>query len=419
MKVLVIGSGGREHAIVWKCLQSPKVEKVYCCPGNGGIEDCVNLNGFEEQVKFVKEKGIDLVIVGPEVPLVEGIVDYFEKQGCRIFGPNKKAAQIEGSKSFCKKIMEKYGVPTAKYKLFTDYNSAFDYLRKVDFPIVIKADGLAAGKAVFVVKNFSEADAALRNCFIDRIFGKAGDKVIIEEALTGSEVSYLAITDGSTIVPLVTSQDHKRIFDNDEGPNTGGMGAYSPANLGIDEEQIREEILDKMISGLRQEGIIYKGVIYAGLMITEDGPKVLEFNCRFGDPETQVILPRMKTDLIETILETIEGGLQQEIEWNKEYCVCVVLASEGYPGSYKKGDEIKGLEYFEGKTNELLFHAGTKKEGEKIYTSGGRVLNVVSFGSDIKQAIQNTYNAVSRVYFRGMHYRKDIGSKGIKNEVKA
>lgn len=422
MQVLVIGSGGREHALVWKLAQSPKVKKIYCAPGNGGISKHAQLvdikaEDIDSLLKFVREKKIDLVVVGPERPLALGIVDLFQSEGIKIFGPIKELARMESSKVFAKEIMKKYGVPTPDFKIFKDSEEAKDFVRTKGAPIVVKADGLAYGKGVIVAKEKEEALGAIANIMDFKVFGSAGDMVIIEDCLEGEEASILVVSDGTDFVCLAPSQDHKRVFDEDRGPNTGGMGAYSPAPLITDEiyNEIKEKIITPIIKGLAREDKFYKGVLYAGLMITKEGPKVLEFNVRFGDPETQAILPRMKTDLLDIIEASVNGGLGDfsKLEWDERACVCVVMASGGYPGDYKKGLEIKGLNALEGLDDIIVFHAGTKFQNGNIVTDGGRVLGVTALGDGIENAINRTYEAVSKISFEGMHYRKDIGARAL------
>jgi len=426
MKVLVIGSGGREHALVWKITQSPKVSQVYCAPGNAGISrlaQCVNIDAdsIEKLVDFAQKEKIDLTVVGPELPLSQGIVNEFNKQGLRIFGPSKEAAEIESSKVFSKYLLKKYNIPTANYEVFQNSEKALDYIKKQTFPLVIKADGLAAGKGVFIVKNLVQAKDALDALMEEKKFGEAGRQVIIEEFLEGEEVSILAFCDGKTVIPMVSSQDHKKIFDNDQGPNTGGMGAYSPVPFYPDEfeKRVLEEILKPTIKGLRREGKEYKGVLYAGLILTKEGPKVLEFNARFGDPETQVILPRLKTDLIDILNAVIEDTLHKiNIQWEKNAAVCVVVASGGYPGKYQKGKPISGLERLEKMKDMIAFHAGTKFQDNQVITSGGRVLGITAWDDTISKAKEKAYKVVKEIYFEDMYYRKDIADKGIKEKNK-
>lgn len=402
MKILVVGSGGREHALVWKLAQSKDVSKIYCIPGNGGISQQAECVDTKDIIGFAEKNKIDLTIVGPELPLVNGIVDEFQKRGLKIFGPTKQASQLEGSKAFAKTLMQKYNIPTARGEIFTDPDGA---KRSVYAPCVVKADGLAGGKGVMVCQTKEDAVNAIELIMEKRIFGDAGAKVIIEECLTGEEVSILAFSDGKNVLPLVPSQDHKRVYDNDKGPNTGGMGAYSPVPFVTEElnRRILNEILEPIIMAMEKEGYPYKGILYAGLMITMDGPKVLEFNVRFGDPETQSILPRMESDLLEPILATIDGDISHcKISWIDKPCVCVVIASGGYPDKYEKGFLIEGLDDVD---DAIVFHAGTRRENGRFYTNGGRVLGVTAFG------INKCYNAVSKIKFKNMHYRKDIGRR--------
>lgn len=425
MKILVVGSGGREHALVWKIAQSPLVDKIYCAPGNAGTgQFAENVTIKAEDVaallRFVQEKKIDLTVVGPEVPLVLGIADQFEKAGLKIFGPCKEAARIEGSKVFSKGFMIKYGIPTAQAGIFDNAKEAIAYIEAMGAPIVVKADGLAAGKGVIVAKTKAEAIEAVKSIMEAKEFGEAGNKVVIEECLMGEEASILAFTDGKSIVPLVSSQDYKRVFDNDEGPNTGGMGAYSPAPIVTDQlmEEIQINVLKPFVAGFQQEGIVYKGVIYAGIMLTKKGPMVLEFNARFGDPETQPIMMRMKSDIVPIFEAIIDGKLDDRfIEWDKRAAVCVVLAAGGYPGKYEKGRTIEGLDRVEQLDKVMLFQAGTGTDQRSgIVTTGGRVLAVTALGDNLKFAIENAYRAVKKIHFIGMHYRTDIGKKALKYE---
>ncbi|MEW6686636.1 MAG: phosphoribosylamine--glycine ligase [Candidatus Edwardsbacteria bacterium] len=425
MKVLVVGSGGREHALIWKINQSEKVSKIYAAPGNPGIAklaECVNIQALaiEDLANFANKEKIDLTVVGPESPLIAGITDEFEKRGLRIFGPNKKAAALEGSKAFAKELMHRYKVPTADYQIFSDFEKASQYVKNCPFSFVIKADGEAAGKGAIIPKDKEEAISILQNMMIEKIFGPSGEKVVIEQKLEGEEISLLAFTDGETVLPMIPSQDHKRVFDYNQGPNTGGMGAYAPVPFINAEmvERMKREILVPVIKGLKGEGIKYKGVIYAGLILTKDGPKVLEFNCRFGDPETQAILPLLQTDLVDLLLATLEERLNEiNFFWYEGFCVCVVLASKGYPGKYKKGKVIKGME--EAEKEALLFHAGTSFLSTPaaycslptVVTGGGRVLGVTALGDTLKEARDKTYQAVAKIQFEGMHYRRDIGEK--------
>lgn len=423
MRILVIGSGGREHALVWKIAQSKLVDKIFCAPGNGGISqqaECIEIKAEDipRLLEFARKEKIDLTVVGPEAPLAAGVVDEFSVQGLKIFGPDKLAANLEASKVFAKQLMAKYNVPTANFKIFDSADEAKKYIEKIGAPCVVKADGLAAGKGVVVAKSVDEAKQAVSAMMQERIFGDAGNKVIVEECLQGQEASILVITDSKEVIVLASSQDHKRIFDNDAGPNTGGMGAYSPAPIVTPElfKQILQQVIYRLIDGLAKDGIEYKGVLYAGIMLTKEGPKTLEFNVRFGDPETQAILPRMKSDLLEVMLATSEGKLSRvrNLNWDTSSCVCVVCASKGYPGEYEKGKEIFGLQEAAKIPGVVVFHAGAKKQDGKILTSGGRVLGVTGLGNTIKEAIANTYQAVGKINFAGMHYRKDIGYKAIK-----
>lgn len=419
MKILVVGGGGREHALVWKLAQSPRVKKIYCAPGNAGISqlaECVNIaaDDIDKLLIFAQEHKIDLTVVGPEVPLIGGIVNKFTKAGLKIFGPSKEAAEIEGSKALAKSIMEKYQIPTADYRVFTETEPAIRYIKEIGAPIVVKADGLAAGKGVIVALDAETAVNAVKEIMEDKVFGEAGAQVVIEEFLEGEEVSILAFTDGEHVVPMVSAQDHKRVFDEDQGLNTGGMGAYSPAPVYSPEiAQITlEKILKPTIAGLKSEGRTYRGVIYAGLMLTPKGVKVLEYNARFGDPETQPVLMRLKTDLVDIMEAVIEGRLaEQEIQWFDEAAVCVVLASGGYPGPYEKGKKISGLGQAD--QNAYVFHAGTAHKDGDTVTAGGRVLGITAKGSNVEEAIYNAYREVEKIHFEGMHYRKDIGKKAL------
>ncbi|MCU0666437.1 MAG: phosphoribosylamine--glycine ligase [Candidatus Omnitrophica bacterium] len=422
MRILVVGSGGREHALVWKIKQSKLVDKIFCAPGNAGIAQdaqCVDIKpeNISSLLEFARKERIDLTVVGPEVPLAFGIVDEFDKYHIKIFGPNRLAAQMEASKIFSKELMKKYKVPTADFRVFDNAGEAKKYIAKKGAPCVIKADGLAAGKGVVVAKSVDEANNAVDLMLRDLAFGEAGSKIIIEDCLEGQEASILVLTDSKEVIALDSAQDHKRIFDDDKGPNTGGMGAYSPAPVVTKElfKEILEKIVYRTIDGLVKEGIIYKGVLYAGVMITKDGPKALEFNARFGDPETQVILPRLKSDLVEVMLAVCEGKLSRvhNLEWDDRACVTVVLASGGYPGDYKKGNEIFGLEETSKKDDVIIFHSGTNSSQKKYITSGGRVLGVTALGKTIKEAIATSYQAVGKISFDGMHYRKDIGRRAL------
>lgn len=424
MKVLVIGSGGREHAIVWKLSQSKSVDKIYCCPGNAGIAalaECINVNqnDFHALLDFVKYEWIDLTIVGPEDPLSKGIVDIFEKDGRKILGPTRQAAQLESSKVFSKDLMKSHGIPSAEYRVFTSYLHAEEYIRFKGTPIVIKADGLAAGKGVFIASTMDEAMDSLKTIMKDRAFGDAGNRVIVEECLQGEEASYMVFTDGKTILPMVSSQDHKRIFDGDRGLNTGGMGAYSPAPVVTEEleKTVLEKIMKPTIRALRSEGIPYKGILYAGLMIDKGVPSVLEFNCRLGDPETQPVLSRLKTDFFEVAMAVAEERLSHiSIEWNPEPAVCVVISSAGYPGTYRKGDQITGIEDADNMPGVQVFHAGTAFQNDRIVTSGGRVLGVTATGKDLAEAKARAYRGVEQIRFDGMHYRRDIADRALNRQ---
>lgn len=415
MNVLVVGSGGREHAIVWKISQSPLVDRIYCAPGNGGIAriaQCVNIpvDAIDELADFAQENNIDLTVVGPEVPLMKGIVDVFERRGLKIFGPSRDAAVIEGSKYFTKLLLQKYGIPTARFKAFDDFEEANKYIEDINYPVVIKTDGLAQGKGVIIAGDIEEAQKALDDIMLKRIFGKSGDTVVIEEYLEGKEVSVLAFTDGKVVVPMVSAMDYKRIYDGDMGPNTGGMGNIAP-NPYYDEEthkKVVRDILMPVIKAMEAEGRKYKGVLYAGLILTREGPKVLEFNARFGDPEAQVVLPLLDTDLVEIMYAVIEERLESiNVKWLGKSAVCVVAASGGYPGKYQTGFEISGLNDLD--DDVLVFHAGTKTDGNRMLTAGGRVLAVTATGSTLAEARQKVYDNLERLDFKGIQYRKDIG----------
>ncbi len=419
MKVLVIGNGGREHAICWKLSQSPKLTKLYAAPGNGGIAEIAEMVDIpakdqESLLKFCKKESIDLVIVGPEAPLVEGIVDRFQSAGVKIFGPSRFAAQLEGSKIFAKQMMRKLSIPTADFEVFESADRAMDYIAKKGVPIVIKVDGLAGGKGVAVVTTKPKAMEAIHRDMVKKVFGKAGERIVIEECLEGDEASVIAVTDGYTVHLLASSQDHKRLFEGDHGPNTGGMGAYSPAPVVTPE--IEKEILERVFIPIVKEfqalGQPYRGILYAGIMLTPQGFRVLEFNVRLGDPETQAILPRMKNDLLDVILAaTAEGLAQIQFQWHEEDCVCVVVASHGYPEDYQVGKKISGLSSIKEDNNIHVFHAGTKRQNGDFLTAGGRVLNVVGSGRGIFEALSRTYSAVDKIFFDQMYYRKDIGYK--------
>jgi len=420
MKILVIGSGGREHTLVWKIAKSPDVKKIYCAPGNAGISElaeCVSIDAADINglLKFASGKHIDLTVVGPEVPLSLGIVDLFKSKGLTIFGPSQKAAEIESSKIFSKYLMEKYKIPTAKFESFDVYDRAEEYVKSISVPLVVKADGLAAGKGAIVCFTREEALDSLNKLMVQRIFGEAGAKVVIEEYLEGEEVSVLAFTDGTNIVPLIPAQDHKPILDGDKGPNTGGMGAYAPAVFVDDKmfEEIQQKVLEPTIKGMNLEERPYRGVLYAGLIITKDGPKVIEFNCRFGDPETQVILPLIKSDIVPFLNGCAEGDIKNlQLGKSAKFAVCVVLASGGYPNKYEKGKKIFGLDKDFG-SDVYNFHAGTKFSNGDCVTNGGRVLGVTALGDNVNQAINHAYTAIGKIVFDGAYFRKDIGYKAL------
>ena len=417
MNILVIGSGGREHALFWKLSESPQTERIYAIPGNPGMGEMTDIAVTDNAaiLQFAKEKDIGLVVVGPEVPLMNGLVDDLEAAGIPAFGPRANAAEIEGSKSFAKDLMKKYGIPTARYEVFAEAEAAHAYIRSEGTPIVVKADGLAAGKGVVVAMTEQEALDAVDAIMENNSFGDAGERVVIEEFMEGEEASLLAFTDGTVIRPMISAQDHKRAFDGDKGPNTGGMGTYAPAPVMTPEltERAVEEILKPTISAMEKEGRAYRGCLYLGLMITADGPKVVEFNARFGDPETQVVLPLLDGDLVQ-IMHACAGGTLADvpIRWKDGAAVCVVLAAGGYPASYEKGNEIYGIGNAE-KLGALVFHAGTAKKNGKIVTNGGRVLGVVGMGKDIASAVQSAYDAVDQISFKGEYHRKDIAHRAL------
>ncbi|MDI6839965.1 MAG: phosphoribosylamine--glycine ligase [bacterium] len=418
MKVLVVGGGGREHAIVWKISKSPLVDELYSAPGNGGIleiAECIQIGAEDigELIKFAKN--VDLVIVGPEAPLALGLVNELPKN--RAFGPTKEGATIESDKSFAKELMKKAGIPTAEFEIFNDIETANSFVKTAKYPIVIKVAGLAAGKGAFIVKDKKEAAEILQKIMVEEIFGRSGSQVVIEEYLEGEEVSAIAFTDGKDFVPLLPCQDYKKLLDGDKGPNTGGIGAYAPAVLSkTDVDKVIEQVFEPCIWGLQKEGVVYKGILYAGLIITEKGTKVLEFNCRFGDPETQPVLPLLESDIMEPILATIEGNLKSvSLKWKQDFATCVVLASEGYPDKYEKGKEITGLNKIQ---DVIIFHAGTEKKGDRLFTSGGRVLGVTGVSNSLKGSIEAAYREIKHIHFDGMYYRKDIGEKGLKVNYK-
>lgn len=417
MKVLIVGSGGREHAIAWKIAQSSKVDKIYCAPGNAGISgiaECVNIGAmeFDKLVAFAKEKQIDLTVIGMDDPLVGGIVDAFEAEGLRVFGPRKNAAILEGSKAFSKDLMKKYQIPTAAYETFETAEAALEYLETAKYPIVLKADGLALGKGVLICNTKEEAKEGVKTLMLDKQFGTAGDRIVVEEFMTGREVSVLSYVDGKTIKIMTSAQDHKRAKDGDQGLNTGGMGTFSPSPFYTEEVDrfCKEHIYQKTVDAMAAEGRTFKGIIFFGLMLTEDGPKVLEYNARFGDPETQVVLPRMKNDIVDVFEACIDGTLDQiDLQFEDNAAVCVVLASDGYPEHYEKGYKITGFENFDGKDGYYVFHAETRFDGEDIVTNGGRVLGVVAKGSDLKAARANAYEATKWIQFDNKYMRNDIG----------
>ncbi len=433
MKILILGSGGREHALAWKIAQSKLADKIFCAPGNGGISqnaECLDLKADDIPaiVDFVRSQKIDFTVVGPEAPLAAGIADEFAKYKLNIFAPKRSAAQLEASKIFAKQLMAKYKVPTAGFQVFDNLDKANQFIEKMGAPCVVKADGLAQGKGVVVAKTVDEAKQAAASMLQGKIFGEAGAKIIVEDCLEGQEASILVFTDSKQVIPLASSQDHKRVFDNDEGPNTGGMGAYSPAPVVSEAvfKQVIDEIIYRAIGGMAKEGIDYRGVLYAGVMLTKEGPKALEFNVRFGDPETQAVLPRLKSDLLEVMLATSSGNLTKffrlgGLSWDSRPCVCVVCAAEGYPGNYSRGKQIFGLDEAAKLKDTMVFHAGTKLQKPEtssqkpgFFTNGGRVLGVTGLGSTIEDAVNKTYAAVNKINFEGIHFRKDIGARALK-----
>jgi len=425
MNILVIGGGGREHALTWKIAQSPMADTLYCAPGNAGIAkvaECVPIDvlDFDKLREFAREQKIDLALVGPERPLIRGLSDMLREDGLLVFGPSAAAAELEGSKSFAKRIMMDAGVPTGGYAEFDDFDHAVAYLREQGIPIVVKADGDAEGKGVTVARTMADAEQALRECLVDGRFGAAGRHVVLEECLCGEEVSLLAFSDGTRLIRMVPSQDHKPAYDNDQGPNTGGMGAYSPVPLVTPEiiDRIERGTLERTVAAMAEAGAPYSGVLYAGLMMEGDEPLVLEYNVRFGDPETQVIMPRMKSDIVPVLEACARGDLSDvEVEWTEDACVTVVMASGGYPGSYTKGYPIEGLDRAEQEPGVVVFHAGTAEKNGEIVTNGGRVLGVTATAQDLPQAIQKAYEAVEQISFRDAHYRSDIGQKGLNKIV--
>lgn len=415
MKILVVGGGGREHAICWKLSNEDNVEKIYCAPGNAGISqvaECIAIgdSDTDKLIDFVKENNIDLTVVGPEVPLVKGIVDRFEEEGLKIFGPNKECAQLEGSKSFSKDFMVKHNIPTAKYKEYTEIDKAISEIDSFGYPVVIKADGLAAGKGVVILENKEDALDALKEMMLDKKFGEAGNKIVVEEFIKGVETSILAFVDNNTIVPMVSAKDHKKVYNNEQGPNTGGMGTFSPSEIYTDdlEKEIREKVLDRTLDGLKKDGLKFKGILFIGLMITNDGAKVLEYNVRFGDPETQSVLFRLDTDLNKIMTSIIDNKLAEiKIKYKSEQAVCVMLTSGGYPDSYEKGKVITGLENLD--KDIVVFHSGTKLVDKKLVTNGGRVIGITAKANTVKDAANKVYENIKKINFEGMHYRTDIG----------
>ena len=421
MKILVVGGGGREHALVWKIMQCPRVREIYCAPGNAGIAevahcvdmDVVDLDGLS---RFAMDREIDLTVVGPELPLTQGIVDRFESRGLKIFGATQKAAALEGSKALCKDILRRHGIPTADYQVFNDKDRAAAHIRSRVAPLVVKADGLAAGKGVIVAQTKEEALEALDRIMVAREFGSAGDRVVIEDCLLGEEASFLVFTDGERVLPMASSQDHKAVFDDDQGPNTGGMGAYSPAPVVTEDvhQRIMEDIMVPLVRAMEAEGRTYRGILYGGLMIDGGKPYVLEFNARFGDPEAQPILMRMKSDIVPLLMACVDGSLEgMEIEWDSRAAICVVMCARGYPGSYEKNMVVHGLSEVTQMEDAVVFHAGTRLDGETIVTNGGRVLGVTALGDGIPQAVQKVYEGVARIHWKAMHYRRDIGRKAL------
>ena len=415
MRILIIGGGGREHAIAWKLSNEKNVKKIYCAPGNAGIANvaqCLNIDdsNIDSLVKFAKENKIDLTIVGPEVPLVNGIVDEFEKENLRIFGPNKKCSQLEGSKAFCKEFMVRHNIPTAKYKEYTDLEEAINEIDSFGYPVVIKADGLAAGKGVVIPRSKEEAVSTLKEMMEDKKFGNAGDKVVVEEFLSGIETSILAFVDNDTIIPMVSAKDHKKVFNKEMGPNTGGMGTFSPSEIYTNElaDEIKINVLEKTLEGFKKDNLNYKGILFVGLIITDDGAKVLEYNVRFGDPETQSVLFRLESNLSEIIEAIIDNNLKNiDIKYSDEEAVCVILTSGGYPDNYERGKVITGLENLD--DDIVVFHSGTKLLDDNLVTNGGRVIGITTKAKTVKDAAEKVYENIKKINFEGMHYRTDIG----------
>ncbi len=421
MNVLIIGSGGREHALAWKVRQSLRVKRVFCAPGNAGIAEVAELvplaaDDIVGLARFARDERVDLTVVGPEVPLTRGIVDEFQRQGLRIFGPTREAAQIEGSKAFTKELLRRYEIPTGFFSTFTDADEAARYVAEVGAPIVLKTDGLAGGKGVLICQTVKEAQAGVDEIMRTRIFGDAGSRIMVEEFLEGEEVSFMALTDGHTVLPLASSQDHKRAFDGEMGPNTGGMGAYSPAPVVTPalHDQIMADIMQPVVRALSESKIDYRGVLYAGLMITDSGPKVLEFNARFGDPECQPLMVRLKSDLVQLMDGCIDGRLEQmSVEWDERAAACVVLAAAGYPGAVERGKVIRGLDGLRGWQNGVIFHSGTARRDDTVVTNGGRVLGVTALGETVRDAVTEAYWAVERIDWEGIQYRRDIGFRAL------
>jgi phosphoribosylamine--glycine ligase len=421
MNILIIGGGGREHALAWKIRQSPRVKRIFCAPGNAGIAAVADLvphaaDDVAALARFARDERIDLTVVGPELPLTMGIVDEFQRHGLRIFGPTREAAQIEGSKAFTKELLRRHAVPTGFFGVFSDADEAVRYVGEVGAPIVVKTDGLAAGKGVLICQTVKDAEDAIDEVMRTRIFGDAGARIVVEEFLEGEEVSFIALTDGHTVLPMATSQDHKRAFDGEMGPNTGGMGAYSPAPVVTPQlqERIVREIMQPVVRALREGKIDYRGVLYAGLMITEGGPKVLEFNARFGDPECQTLMVRLKSDVVPLMEACVDGRLaESDAAWDDRAAACVVLAASGYPGNYEKGKVISGLDALRGWQNGVVFHAGTARRDDAIVTNGGRVLGVTALGATVHDAVHEAYWAVEQIHWEGVQYRRDIGYRAL------